>query len=175
MALASIIGYLYLVSLFARSLLYPYQNLHFLLSIGPVLFITELIAVHAAAKGKDLKDNLKLTFFLLVFLIPVYSISRSWSIVFVTIISTIAKTIFKISVPSPQYTLYSVLIYWTTFFIIFLSPIWNLLFPNVPQGRGKGLIPESPETMMVWGVVYFSLFAALEIYLFYQSRKRHAK
>jgi hypothetical protein len=59
-----------------------------------------------------------------------------------------------------------------------LSPIINALI-RLPaeiqleaNSRGAGLIYESPQTFMVWGIVYFSLNIILEIYLGYENWKK---
>lgn len=177
----SIVGNILLILTFIRALLLPAQNIDFLSSIGPVLFITEFLTIHSSgmAQGNfDPKTRLKMLFFYGLFLIPIFSISKNITLAAIFLLSLISKILFRKSIPSKQYTLYSIIILSICFLIIFLSPIINSLVKLPPEiqaqiiSRGDGLIYESPQTFMVWGVLYFSLLTALQIFLGYQNLKK---
>lgn len=174
MIILSLSGNIYLIWLFVSALIFPYKNIEFLSSIGPAIFVIEFLSVHASgmAQGNfDSKTRLKLIFFYLAFLVPIFSISKSWNLVTVFVISIVSKILFRATSNSDKFTVYSVFAIFGTFFILFFSFIWNMLFklPSALQNelasRGKGLVYESPQTFMVWGIVYFSLLTFIEIYL----------
>jgi membrane-associated HD superfamily phosphohydrolase len=114
-----------------------------------------------------------------VFLLPLLFLSNNlWRVVYF-LISLFAKFMGHKSTPESKHFVSTFIVFFITFPIIFFSGIWNFLFPlpqevliNKPQNV-QGLVVESPQTFLVWGIVYSIGVAIVELILFFHSRNYH--
>jgi hypothetical protein len=65
----------------------------------------------------------------------------------------------------------------STFVVVFSAPVladWFPLQPEVTSARPSGqsgLFISTPQTLMAWGVIYFSLMTLCELMIFRKSAK----
>lgn len=184
----SVQGYLFISWLFTRTLFNPVGNVNLLYNAGVVILTIEFLNIHSNVLLYLLKDKLgkELTPLLKTFLFIAYSIF----VLFLSIFSgsTLILLIFFVSLISRIFADKAVHSRFPTYqFVIFIGALivatlgigfWESMF-SFPQEVYKskpenitGIIFEKPQTLLIWGALYYFTLSIVEIILFISGKRR---
>lgn len=200
-AVLSIGSNLFLAWLFLRALLRPLANIDFIVQTGIWLFIVEFLSIFVSiGKGERTSMRLGFTGFFVgtvgFLMISAFAIVFGWlflgniylPIIFLS--STLAKIFSQQATHERSEVLaFSIPLLLGSLFIVFFifgPEFWVKLFPfpeNFDQytpvdwaektrhGDISGEFVERPQTMLVWGIIYYLFAAAIEFFFFMKRRK----
>jgi hypothetical protein len=193
----SVVGYFLLAWYFLKALLYPTENIEFIYSIGIAIFLIEFINIHATSIifGREKEGFLEgvytrrltlkgsMLVFYSVFYGLILAISKNYYLAASGFVSLIAKISSKKALPGGEKktaTLFTALIA-TTFLVILLSSFLKTAFPfpafvyESKPPNTSGLFVDMPQTILVWGVLYYSIQGLREIFLFWKNSIKRRK
>ena len=179
--LGSVFGNLFLGWLFLRALVWPEDHAQFIFRSGLMLYIAEFLSIHSSGmtqepqgrnKNKGLGRISLLGLYGLFIFLCAYGL-KSWFIAIHFWVSLLAKVFFKRSAARdmghvPQAFATANLIA-STFLVILLAPLLNSVCPIPPavmeqrMPGSSGLFVDVPQTLLAWGVLYFTFTALFNI------------
>ena len=197
---SSIGGNIVLAGLFLRALLDPIAHATFIAQTGLWLFLVELLSIFVsggAGAGSRLKRagdilNNAIGFFA----VSVFALAFGWALfgnVYLPLIflgSTFSKMIGRRAAPDRSVVTYSIPLLLGSVFIVFVVLGPELLvrlfpFPETfdqyapvewvaqrQRGEISGEFVERPQTMLAWGIIYYSLAAVIEAALSRKARRQ---
>ena len=186
--LGSVIGNLFLAWLFLRALVWPENHAVFIFRSGLMIYVAEFLTIHSAGMtqgpqdGKNSKGlgrfSLLGVYGLFIFLCA-YGL-KSWFIAIHFWVSLLSKVFFKRSAGRdmghvlPAFATINLLA--STFLVILLAPLLKSIFPmplEVMAQRmpnSSGLFVDIPQTLLAWGVLYFTFTALFNIIVVLNKR-----
>lgn len=192
----SLVGNLFLASLFLRALLNPIAHVNFIVQTGIWLFLVEFFSIFVGEfDAKSIRfgfASILSTSFMFI-IIAIFALAFGWLFLgniylpLIFLCSTLAKIFGKQAAPGQSYREYSILLLLGSTLIVFMIGLefWVNLFPfpdfnqfmpldwteRIERGEISGEFVERPQTMLVWGVIYFMLAAVIELALFKKGLK----
>lgn len=174
----SIQGYLFLSWLFIQTLLHPVKNLNLLYTTGIVTLIFEFLNIHSSTilnlyrekTGKEIGPfpKLFLLFIYSIFIIFLSIFSGNIYISIIFFVSLISKVLAN-KVPTGL-NFYQFKLYMATLIIAILgTSLWEYLFSfpqeiyNARPDNITGILVDSPQTLVIWGIFYYFLLGITEI------------
>jgi len=132
-----------------------------------------------------IRDNA--IFFLIfygIFTVAISAIFKVWFLPLYFIASTYIKIseVTRLDLPTKQLTnakfVFIILLFLgTTFLTVYTMSLWTWLFP-FPEAvlaarppNASGIFVETPQTLLVWGVLYFSIHLLINIYILIKPKK----
>lgn len=179
-----------IIWLFLRALLYPEVYTEWIYKNAILIFIFEFLSIHSScistAFTPENKKNGITSIFLTILIYLYFAVFAgfmfgNWFLPLYFIISTCIKiygaTKFSLqkSIIPPITVIFFIV---SAFSIIFAEPLIKTLFPlpaRVLQSRpagASGLFIETPQTTIVWGIVYFSIYFIANMVLLIRARIR---
>lgn len=194
----SLIGNLSLAALFLRALLNPIAHVNFIVQMGIWIFLVEFFSIFVSGFGEKsvrFKFANILSTAIMFVIIAIFALAFGWLFlgnIYLPLIflgSTLAKIFGKQAAPGQSFREYSILLLLGSVLIVFIvSPeFWVNLFPfsdnfnqfmptnwaeRIERGEISGEFVERPQTMLVWGVIYFVLASVIELALFKKGLKK---
>lgn len=190
-------GNIFLVSIFARALLSPLTHADFIFKTGMMLFVVEFLSIHSGGmlgapvvEGQKKKAlfirkmiGIPITFFLLGFyalFVLVFGFAlKSWFIPLFFLVSLMMKVFSNKVTHNPFSSAISIiLLIFSVMVVALTSPILQMLFPfpaevlEQKMPNSSGLFIDAPQTLLVWGILYFSFTILADIILFWKGRAR---
>jgi hypothetical protein len=189
-------GNLVLAGIFFQALIFPHSSIDFIFRASLLIFIVEFFSIHssgmaakittntirvAGMKMKVSKNEEKIIimgiYILLVILISITF--QNWIVPFFFIISMVTKFFgHKSRAVLASSMLYNFVIFLISILlIILLTEPLKLMFPFPPEVLLKkdpgtsGLFIDAPQTVLFWGVIYFTSLAIMEIALYKKNLK----
>lgn len=198
--IASLIGALatnvVLAGLFLRALLDPSDFTDFIYRTGIMIFMIEFMSLHSSGmlfgtvRNKKDAGNVFTSLKVKAGLITLYSVliagfaaaTHQWLAAVYFIVSLIGKAAYSRSIDAQRrlepVAAGIVTLLLSTFVVVFTAPLLAKWFPFSsevtaarPAGQG-GLFIDTPQTLMAWGIIYFSLMTLCEILIFRKSLRR---
>ena len=192
--IASILGPLGLIFLYAQALLQPEKHGEFIYKAGMALFMVEFITIHSTGTllidhGKQGIQKKSTKFFILGFyclcilgfsfglktyFIGIYFIVSLCSKVFMGKIAKgeQAKQVKKLlGITAINFLLATALTIPMASFLEKTFPIANSI-RALKSDNSSGLFVDTPQTLMAWGIFYFSFTVILNLIVFYKERKK---
>ena len=178
----ALLNYGLIVFLFLQALIDPVHHLDFIYSFGVFVFVAEFLSIHS---GGALSSRQKLS--TTIFVISIYIVlALGFSIglgsvypALILILSIIAKAATaprsrqdKTVTKTPKDNLLMVqlvLLIGTVVFVMLFGWLLAIIIPfpeavyAARQAGASGLFVEQPQTLLVWGILYYSLLAAWHI------------
>ena len=169
-----------IIGFFVQALISPELNINWIYTNAVIIFIIEFLSIHSTAMmigeahSKDKKKNATHLFFLyLFFTIVLTVIFKNYILPFFFILSTYIKFFMgRYIADSKTYLLISILTFIIPLIIVIIGAnLLEYLFPfpqEVLMARpvdAKGLFYDVPQTVLVWGVLYFSIEFIINLYL----------
>ncbi|MBI5135479.1 hypothetical protein HZA86_04590 [Candidatus Uhrbacteria bacterium] len=166
-------GYLVLSWAYASALLWPSDHALFIQKTAGALYFFEFFSIHSSGfffhPGGEFRRQWKG-----IALIGFYSIfALAFSVVFhdrwlflyffLSLFSKFAST--KVSEKDYRKTMITIIpfIGWTFFCMVFTAWLWALLFPFPPDNSTPQWVG-GPQSVLVWGALYFVTLAVMEIH-----------
>ena len=195
-------GNLFLVWLFSSALLYPLQHTELIFQTGIWIFLIEFMGISSGKlllRGISPIRKIQEILSFLVFAAFAFGfgiVLRNLYYPTIFIISFAAKSFGNRATPGHSKTASNILIFLVSLAIVFFlfSPkFWISQFPfpekvfdSMPDnlkiqrihGGSSGEFIDHPQTLLIWGALYYSLLAALEIAMFWRNKiilKRQTK
>jgi hypothetical protein len=187
--LMSLFGPLTLVFLYAQALLRPEEHAAFIFRAGMAIYIIEFLSIHSSGMlSADHKSKKKRWFsrFALLGFYAIFTIGFMIGLdcLFIGLyflLSLCAKLFISQSIKddiSRSQIAFSVInLIGCTFAVILLAPLLKKVFP-VPhsvisqKSEGtSGLFVNTPQTLLAWGVLYFTFIIGFNSVMFYKSRR----
>ncbi|MBI2668721.1 hypothetical protein HYX14_02675 [Candidatus Woesearchaeota archaeon] len=195
--IVSAVGNLFLVGLFTQALLFPEDNVKFIFNSGMLIFLVEFLSLHSSGMifSPEARTVQSRKLFLLwkIFTVPIKFILvgvyllfmlvfgfafQNWAVPVVFMISLGAKYFGKKTHTHHTSAGISVLLLIGTVFIVtLLAPLWSVLFPfpeSVLQQKmsgSSGIWVDIPQTMLVWGILYYGLLGIIEVISFRRQKE----
>lgn len=179
--LGSVIGNLFMAWLFLRALVWPENHAQFIFRSGLMLYIAEFLTIHSAGMTEGPQDGknskgpgriFPLGIYGLFIFLCAYGL-KSWFIAIHFWVSLLSKLFFKRSAGRDMgHTLQAfgtMNLIASTFLVILLAPLLNSVFPMPPEvmaqrmPNSSGLFVDVPQTLLAWGVLYFTFTALFNI------------
>ena len=184
--LVSLLGPLTLIFLYGRALLRPEEYASFIFRAGMAMYIIEFLSIHSsgmllgAARDKQKK---KLNPFLLlglytIFVVGFMVVLHCWFIGLYFIGSLCAKIFVfqsvKDNINISQIVFNVINLLFSTFIVMGSASLLKRVFP-IPESvlsqraeGSSGLFVEIPQTLLVWGVLYFSFTIIFNTIMFFR-------
>lgn len=139
--------------------------------------------------GRPIKEVLKdnphfLIIFYGIFTVAISLFLKVWFLPLYFLASTYIKihAVSRKDIPPEQENknmlILSVLIFLgTTFFVAYTIPVWTNIFPfpdsvlAAKPSNASGVFVDTPQTLLVWGVLYFSIHFLINIYILIKPKK----
>lgn len=193
----SVGGNLFLAVWFLSALLNPIAHVNFIVQTGIWLFLVEFFSIFVSGFGeKSVRfgfANILSTAFMFS-IIAIFAIVFGWLFlgnIYLPLIflgSTLAKIFGQQATSGESYRVYAIpLLLGSTLAVFMIEPeFWVNLFPfpenfnqfqpadwakRIESGEISGEFVERPQTMLVWGIIYFTLAAVIELVLFKKGLK----
>jgi len=184
-----------LVVFFVRALLHPADFTDFIYKTGIMIFMIEFMSLHSSgmffgaaqkqqAGSKVMTLKLKLTLFVFygMFIVVFAAMTGQWLGAVYFLVSLGGKVAYSKSINAEErlkpVAAGIAMLLLSTFTVVFTAGLLKKMFPFPhevlsarPPGQ-SGLFIDSPQTLLVWGILYFSLMTLCEILIF---RKSHGK
>jgi len=193
--LTSLIGPATLIFLYVQALICPQGQASFIFRAGMAIYIVEFLSIHSS--GFLLEDNkvkqkqqqkkkkfnrLFLFVFYTIFIFGFMLKLNCWFIGLYFLLSLCAKLFMSRSVEDdinkPQIAFSCINLVGCTFIVVMLASSLKRAFPIpesiISQGiKGtSGLFVEIPQTLLVWGILYFFFTAVFNITMFFKHTPR---
>lgn len=169
-----------MIGFFVQALLYPEFNINWIYSSAVIIFVIEFLSIHSSGMmmgevlSKDKKKNATyLFFFYLFFTIGLTVVFKNYILPFFFILSTYIK--FFIGRHFAANKIYLIINIFTLVIPLIIvsvgAPFLKNLFP-FPQevlmakpANATGVFVDVPQTVLVWGVLYFSIQFVINLFL----------
>lgn len=177
-----------LAGYFLQALLFPKDHIDFIYSMGFVIFLLEFLNIHStgmimgASEQKKTLHNLRHKGFLLIlyliFYLVAFSVAKNYYVVISAVISFLSKLFFKQALPkdTSNIAVSGGLLVILTVALAMISDLIKIIIPfpeevylNKP-GNTSGVFVDVPQTLLLWGVLYYFLLGLYEIVLFKKTR-----
>jgi hypothetical protein len=180
----SLIGPLTLIFLYVQALIRPQGHASFMFQAGMATYIIEFLSIHSSgmllAAHKD-KQGKKFNRFFLLGLYAIFTVGfmvslNCWFIGFYFLLSLCTKVFMSRSVEddinTSQIAFSCINLLCCTFIVVVLASLLKKAFP-VPESiisqhvKGtSGLFVDTPQTLLAWGILYFSFTVVFNIIMF---------
>lgn len=178
--LAAFVSSVAIIAYFVQALLFPEANASWIYSSAIIIFVVEFLSIHSTAMmmggviSKNKKKNATyLFFFYLFFTIVLTVVFKNYILPFFFILSTFIKlfTVEYLEVKK-VYLFIAVFSFLIPLILVLISaPFLENLFP-FPQEvllakpkEATGLFVDVPQTILAWGVIYFSAQFLINLFL----------
>lgn len=184
--LISLAGPLTLVFLYAQALVFPEEHAGFIFRVGMATYVIEFLSIHSSGMllgdFKDKKKKWSYRFFLLgvyaIFVFGSMAALHCWFIGLYFFASLCAKIFLSKSVKDninqSQIAFSCINLIGCTFAVIPLAPVLKKMFPvsqalisEHAEGTG-GLFVDTPQTLLVWGILYFFFTIVFNVVMFFK-------
>jgi hypothetical protein len=184
--LISLVGPLTLIFLYAQALIRPQGHASFIFQAGMATYIIEFLSIHSSGmllgKHKDKRKKGLNQFFLfgfyVIFTVGLMVSLDCWFIGIYFILSLCAKVFMLRSVKDDinhsQIAFSAINLLGCTFVVAVLASFLKKAFP-VPESiisqhvKGtSGLFVDIPQTLLAWGILYFSFAVVFNIIMFFK-------
>ena len=178
----ALLNYSLIIFLFLRALMSPLDHLDFIYGFGIFVFVAEFLSIHSSGMLSS-RQRLPATLFVIsiyVILALAFSIGLgSFYPALILILSIVAKAV---TAPRPTQTetpskkllsnllvVQVVLLVGTVLFVCMFGWLLTILLPfpeavyAARPANTSGIFVEQPQTLLVWGILYYSLLAAWQI------------
>lgn len=157
---------LLLVIPFLKALINPEQNIDFIYDASIMLFIAEFLSIHSSvllSGALNIPNKYKVILFgaYAFFVIILLTFTKSRIIIFYLLISLVTKFFISREIPDiNRATKSTKCLIITVFAVLIFSPILRTLIPftdeilNAKPINASGLFVETPQTILVWGIIY---------------------
>jgi hypothetical protein len=177
-------GPLTLVFLYTQALVFPEEHAGFIFRVGMAVYIIEFLSIHSSGMllgVREVKQKKKVNRFFLLGLYAVFTIGfmfklESWFIGLYFLLSLCAKVFMSRSVKDDinksQIAFSAINLIGCTFIVVFLASLLKKAFPipeSVISQRAEGtsgLFVDTPQTLLVWGILYFCVTVVFNGILF---------
>ena len=191
--LAAIATNLFLAGLFYRALSNPLYFKDFIYKTGLMIFVIEFMSLHSSGMffgpaqqakktGKKVmttKVKSALLVFYIMFVYAFASATEHWLAALYFVVSLASKALYSRSIDlerrlAPVAAGIAMLVI-STFVVVFAAPLLANWFPFPPEVLSarptgqSGLFINTPQTLMAWGALYFSLMTLCELVIFRRS------
>ncbi len=182
--LISLAGPATLIFLYAQALVRPEEYASFIFRVGMATYVIEFLSIHSSGmlfgNFKDKKKKWSYRFFLLgiyaIFVFGFMATLHCWFIGLYFFASLCAKIFLSKSVKDninqSQIAFSCINLIGSTFMVIPLAPLLKKLFPisqsiiSEHAGGASGLFVDTPQTLLTWGILYFSSTVVFNIIMF---------
>ncbi|OHA49119.1 MAG: hypothetical protein A2991_04170 [Candidatus Terrybacteria bacterium RIFCSPLOWO2_01_FULL_58_14] len=184
----------FLVGLFVSALRNPLANADFIFRIGPLLVMIEFLSLvatgvlrggkvtHHPSWGHEIFYRYFPLGAIVTLSIMLIWVFNDWYIPVVFIASFVAKHFWtRTSVREGLLAFSVVLLLILLLATLFAAQILEKIFPFPPELRdfqpeiSGGSFGESPQTLLVWGALYYGTLLTVETVLFFNRIRRHLK
>lgn len=191
--LMSLFGPLTLVFIYTQALLRPEEHAAFIFRAGMAIYIIEFLSIHSSGMLLDdhkVKRKKKINRFFLLGFYAIFTIGfmfklESGFIGLYFLISLCARLFLSQSIKddiSRSQIAFSICnLIGCTFAVILLAPLLKKMFP-IPhsviaqKSEGtSGLFVNTPQTLLVWGMLYFTFIIGFNSVMFYKCRRMTVK
>lgn len=186
---------LFLVGLFYSALINPAHFKDFIYKTGIMIFMIEFMSLHSSGmffgaaqeEGKtgrkvmSLKAKIGMFAFYNIFVIAFASMTGQWLAALYFAISLGSKAVYSRSIDAKErlapVAAGIVMLLLSTFLVVFGAQLLADWFPFPSEIRSarpsgqSGLFVDTPQTLMAWGVIYFTLMTFCELMIFRKSAK----
>lgn len=188
--LFAIAGNLFLAGIFFSALLFPESHAEFIFRTGLMIFVVEFMSIHSS--GMFASNKIEITigsrtylsghWFWKFFMILIYSLfvgvfgflTSNYFLPLMYVVSLASKVFVKRAAVRPLPVFVSVpLLLFSVAFVGITADWWTSLFPfpqevlSQKRPGSSGLFIDQPQTLLVWGIVYYFLLAGIELLLFW--------
>jgi len=187
---------LFLAGLFYRALIRPVEFVDFIYRTGIMIFMIEFMSLHSSGmlfgaarearqNGKrvmPLKAKITLFIFYNIMVAGIAAATGQWLAALYFFASLVSKAFFSRSIDSQRrmapVAAGIAMLLLSTFVVVFAAPLLSHWFPFPSEVRSarpagqSGLFIDKPQTLMAWGVMYFSLITICEVIIFRRSPVR---
>lgn len=172
---AGAIFYLPIILMYLYALLFPELNADFIFNFGMLIFLLEFLNIHSSGMilGFGRPGGYLLVIIYAAFVGVFGAIFGNWMVLGIFIASIAAKTLHTRERSREEIGKVigvNIMVYLLSVFAVsFLSPLWAFLFPFSEEVLAQkmpgssGLFVEVPQTLLVWGLTYFSILLALDL------------
>ncbi|MHC4882703.1 MAG: hypothetical protein ACYTEN_03850 [Planctomycetota bacterium] len=179
-----------LIFLYAQALVRPEEHAEFIFRVGMATYLIEFLSIHSSGMlfggFKDKKKKWFYRFFLLgiyaIFVFAFMAALHCWFIGIYFFASLCAKIFLSKSVKDninqSQIAFSCINLLCSTFAVIPLAPLLKKLFPisqsiiSEHAGGASGLFVDTPQTLLTWGILYFSLTIVFNFVMFFKHTPR---
>lgn len=186
---------LFMVGLFCRVLINPAGFTDFIYKTGIMIFVVEFMSLHSsgmflgAARQKEISGKIAIPFKGKILLMAFYTLmvvafsvgTGQWMPALYFFISLVGKATFSRTIDA-QKRLAPVaagiaMLLLSTFIVIASAQLLADWFPLPAEVRAArppnqgGLFVDTPQTLMAWGVIYFSLMTFCEVLIYRKHRE----
>jgi hypothetical protein len=191
--LISLIGPLTLIFLYAQALIRPQEHASFIFRAGAAIYIIEFLSIHSSGMLlKDHKDtpNKKIYGFFLLGFYAIFTVGfmaslNCWFIGIHFLLSLCTKIFMSRSVTDninqSQIVFGVINLLCCTFIVVMLASVLKKAFP-VPESIASlhvqgtsGLFVDIPQTLLAWGILYFSATVVFNVMMFFKHTPRTEK
>lgn len=176
----SLFGYGAVLYLFFYALLAPEQNINFMYNVGIFIFVSEFLSIHSSGmltSPDKVSRKLPLFCLYLAFVAAFSLMTQTFYPAVIFVLSLVAKLFDK--TPNGKALATSLYMFLGTVFLtIFLSPLISAVF-DFPQSvldqapaNTSGLFVEQPQTLLVWGILYYAGLMILQVRAFRKTLKK---
>lgn len=169
-----------IIGFFVQALLYPESNVNWIYSSAIIIFVVEFLSIHSSAMmmgdvlSKNKKKNATYLFLFYLFFTVVMTVAfKNYILPFLFILSTYIKFFMVRHIQtSKTYLLVAILTLIVSLIIVSVgaSFLQNLFpFPQevlmAKPADATGVFVEVPQTVLAWGVMYFSIQFLINLFL----------
>ena len=187
---------LFLAGLFYRALVNPVDFKDFIYKTGLMIFMIEFMSLHSSGmffgaaqevgkpvnKVMTLKVKITMFVFYNIFVVVFASFTGQWLAALYFAVSLASKAVYSRSIDAAKrlapVAAGIAMLLLSTFLVVFTAPLLADWFPFPsevkaarPSGQ-SGLFLDTPQTLMAWGVIYFTLVTLCEIAIFRKAMKK---
>ena len=192
---ASIITNLILVGLFVRALMDPVEFKDFIYKTGLMIFVLEFMTLHSSGMFfgsqqktdgksplKTVKAKIAMISFYSLFIVTFAAMTKQWLAAVYFVVSLVSKAFFSRAINPEQrmapvaagivmLLLSTFIVVWSAGLLVDWFPFPSEVRSAKPAGQ-SGLFIDKPQTMVVWGILYFSLMTVCEVLIFRAGLKK---
>lgn len=171
-AIIPVASYLFILLIFWAALANPEANIKFIYNYAVFIFIAEFIGIHSTgffSSSSSVSFKILLIFVYLFFIVTFSLVFAAYQPAIILALSIIAKAFNKNSMMSGIYAANFLLFIGTTFLVVFGSfaiyyfiPFSEEVLSQAPR-NASGLFVEVPQTLIVWGLIYFTSLIVIQI------------
>ncbi len=181
--IAPSLSYGFIIWLFSKALFNPIDNINFIFNVGMFIFLTEFLSIHSSvmltAPKKTLPKIIALIFYVAFVLIFSVATHTYYPAALFTL-SLVAKLFGK--PPNYQQLMGTALIFMSSLFItIFATSAIKsaFIFPQQvlehKAAGSSGLFVDTPQTLLVWGMLYYTGLIVFQIWLYKKGNQTSLK
>jgi hypothetical protein len=171
----AIISYGFIIFLFSRALVSPEDNINFIFNVGIFIFLTEFLSMHSAVMFSNPKWNLLQKLFLLsvylIFVLVGSYVTHSFYPGLIFALSLVAKSFYGSNTNQYRLIFPAFIFMGTAFFSVIMASVITIVFPfpaavlSQKDPNSSGVFVDQPQTLLVWGILYYIGLIAMEIWL----------